>query len=462
MSSASDTGQTGKIRLTTGHRDVIKATDVFLGGICMFNLATALASWLSGAATIRAPLVVFAFLAINLIISQISLKAKNPYLVERLRTTLGGVLVPACYVLMDGPLFPWWPAAVINTLGGTVLLGLLSQKPYWGRGVAIYYATAITIATLLFIPHPNYWALALQVGVIIVVGFMFAEILSLLGVSLHNEHERRMELASARDALFAEMEVAQSIQTLLLPSPAELPDLDVAGRMLPATEVGGDYYDVIPTAHRGTLLAIGDVAGHGVSAGLTMMMARSSLLGALEASPKAPLSDLYLALNRSLCSNLKRMKQRLYMTFALLEHRGDGHFAAVGRHLPIAIYRRASDTVEEIELGGAWLGLIDSLEPEHVPELTFRLEEGDLLCLYTDGIVEHEGNDGTMFGFERLAQLLRRHADRDVREVVGSLVDALDVHKAQQEDDVTLLLIRHGGSERRSSEVRLNQEAART
>src|SRR5215468_11764142 len=79
-----------------------------------------------------------------------------------------------------------------------------------------------------------------------------------------DERRARIELRGARDALFAEVEVAQKIQTLLLPREPVLPGYVIRGQMTPATEVGGDYYDVIETDAGRRLIAIGDVSGHGV------------------------------------------------------------------------------------------------------------------------------------------------------------------------------------------------------
>src|SRR5690606_35563135 len=87
-----------------------------------------------------------------------------------------------------------------------------------------------------------------------------------------DERLARIELRDSRDALIAEMKVAQQIQRLLLPKSPRLPGFDVYGVMLPATEVGGDYYDVFETSQGRRFLVIGDAAGHGVTAGLTMMM----------------------------------------------------------------------------------------------------------------------------------------------------------------------------------------------
>lgn len=259
-----------------------------------------------------------------------------------------------------------------------------------------------------------------------------------------DERRARIALRGARDALFAEMEVAQKIQTLLLPREPAIAGYQIAGLMTPAIEVGGDYYDVIRTDGGRRLVAIGDVSGHGVTTGLTMMMARASLVSTLESRPTASLGELYTVMNRSLRRNLERMNLRLYMTFALLEHLGGGRFRAVGAHLPVLIHRAARSTVEEIEMAGVWLGVIDEITPDLVPETEFELGRGDTMLLITDGVVERAG-DGGMFGFERVHQELLGHAELGPGQVIDAIAARLAGHGGAQDDDVTLLALKYVG-----------------
>jgi hypothetical protein len=259
-----------------------------------------------------------------------------------------------------------------------------------------------------------------------------------------DERRARIELRRARDALFAEIEVAQKIQTLLLPREPMLPGYIVAGQMNPATEVGGDYYDVLETDGGRRLLAIGDVSGHGVTSGLTMMMVRASLVSTLESRVDASLAELYMAMNRCLVRNLERMNMRMYMTFALLEHDGGGRFRAVGNHLPALIYRAAKRTVEEVEISGVWLGVVDRVTADLVPETTLELARGDTMLLLTDGVVEHAGPDG-MFGFERVQAELVANADLGPSQVIDAVIARLAAHGATQDDDMTMLALKYIG-----------------
>jgi serine phosphatase RsbU (regulator of sigma subunit) len=138
------------------------------------------------------------------------------------------------------------------------------------------------------------------------------------------------------------------------------------------------------------------------------------------------------------------MNLRLYMTFALLEHDGGGRFRAVGAHLPALIYRTAKKSVEEIEIGGVWLGVIDQITSDLVPEADFELARGDTMLLLTNGVVEHTGPSG-MFGFDRVHAELAAHADRGPSQVLEALTAHLSAHGGTQDDDVTLLTLNYVG-----------------
>ncbi len=432
--------------LSKAHDVVVSATDAFFGGFCVLSLLLAGASWYAGDATWRAAAGVGVFLIANIVVSQLSLRSSRPYHVEIGRAVTGGLIAPLAYVLTDGPVAPFWPGFLIMCLGGSMVLGLLTGLAFWGRVLVAYYCVLMVITKVVFLPDVGLISLALQAGVVAMVGLLFAQIMSLLGGSIRQEAARARELQRARDALFAEVEVAHEIQTLLIPEAPVVGGHGVAGCMIPAEDVGGDYYDVIHTQNGRELLAIGDVSGHGVTSGLAMMMARSSLLGVLESRPDTTLTAAYVALNRCLCRNIERMGVHMFMTFNLLEHRGNGRFTAVGLHLPLLVYRADSGEVEELETDGMWLGLMDDFEEAILTELSFVLRPGDLLMLYTDGIVERFcGAD--MYGQPRLVQMVRQHGRRGAAAVVEAVVADLEAFSPEPaSDDITMLVLDHRGS----------------
>lgn len=431
-----------KVRFTEGHSEALVAADLVFGGFCVLMVLVGAIGWYLKAVPGTSVLTIFLFVTANATISQISLRAKNPYQIEFLRAVVGGVIAPGAHALVGGALAPWWPGYLIMCLGGSIILGLLTQRPFWGRLLVVYYLV-LAFLTAVFRGERDWFQFCIYAGVIAMVGLMFAQVMSLLGRTLRGLHDRSLELRAARDSLFAEVEVAHEIQTLLLPQRPVLPGSVVTGRMLPAAEVGGDYYDVLELEGR-RFLAIGDVSGHGVTSGLTMMMARAGLLGILEGNPRAPLGLVYRALNRCLRHNLERMGIEMYMTFALVEVLPEGRFEAVGQHLPMLIHRQRNGEVEFIELTGAWLGVLDDLSDDMLPSVNFQLEQGDLLVLYTDGIIERFAGK-KMYGFERLKDVIRQNATKGPEGLIQATLEDLNKFSTEQKDDVTILVLSYQG-----------------
>ncbi|MDF1561982.1 MAG: SpoIIE family protein phosphatase [Deltaproteobacteria bacterium] len=438
------TQNVGSMRLADGYQHALKAADILFGGFMFLMVGLAGIGVHQGVAPVTDLILILGFLVVNIVVGEVGRRLDRPFLMEGVRVCVGGGTALAAYLMVAGPLGPWWPGFVILSLGGSIGFGLLTQKPHGGRAVVAVYFFAYLFASIAMQSPIDWYQIGIEGGLIAMLGLMFAEIMSLLGQTLQQEHERSLDLQAARDALFAEVEVAQAIQTLLLPRDPKIPEHEVAGRMVTATEVGGDYYDVIDTSSGRSLVAIGDVSGHGVTSGLTMMMARTSLVGAVEAIPDAPIPVLYRVLNRCIRQNLARMNLSMYMTFALLEHHGRGRFTAVGRHLPLYIYRRASEAIEEIELSGMWLGILDDLEPDQLQETHFELAPGDLLFLFTDGIVEQFVGE-EMFGYDRLRELVRQHGAAGSSQVIDEVLGGLRAFSSEQEDDVTMLVVTHTG-----------------
>ena len=144
-----------------------------------------------------------------------------------------------------------------------------------------------------------------------------------------------------------EEEIASRIQSSILPGEIDVEGLEIAAGMLPADKVGGDYYDIIPVED-GCWIAIGDVAGHGLAAGLIMLMIQSTLQGLVKLSPQANPRDLICALNRVLYENIrKRMKRDEHITFCLVRYWADGRLSFAGAHESLIVCR-ASGEVETL------------------------------------------------------------------------------------------------------------------
>jgi phosphoserine phosphatase RsbU/P len=255
-----------------------------------------------------------------------------------------------------------------------------------------------------------------------------------------NLEQSRAELKDARDALWGEMEVAKRIQTSLLPQNRRAGAYDVAAKMLPAAEVGGDYYDIVDAGEGRHWIAIGDVSGHGVESGLVMMMTQTSILSLVRENPELTPAGVFHEVNGVLLENISRLRASRYMTLNVVRL-GDDGLTLAGKHQDVLVWRSASRHVETVSNEGCWIGIVEDTRG-CVGDQAVPMAEGDVALFFTDGATEAMDARGEMFGEERLAAALARVADWPLDEALEALFAELAAFRATQMDDVTLLLVR--------------------
>ncbi|MFH1156549.1 MAG: GAF domain-containing SpoIIE family protein phosphatase [Pseudomonadota bacterium] len=251
--------------------------------------------------------------------------------------------------------------------------------------------------------------------------------------------ERTRELKETRDQLWGEMELARKIQTVLIPATPSLPGYDICASLEPAREVGGDYYDVIESGSSHWIV-MGDVTGHGVSAGLIMMMVQTALHTIINETTSISPSAVLAAVNRTIYWNIQRLGESKHMTILLLSAGSDGAFSFSGRHDAMMIWRSASETVEIVESTGMWLGITPDIQP-FLKDTPLHLDRGDCLILYTDGITEAVDPDtDELFGENRLVEIVRKLGNKTAQEMQDGILGALDGYI--KKDDVTLVVVK--------------------
>jgi serine phosphatase RsbU (regulator of sigma subunit) len=258
---------------------------------------------------------------------------------------------------------------------------------------------------------------------------------------------KNLELEETRDQLWCEMQLAKKIQTALLPEKPAIEGLEIHAFMRTADDVGGDYYDVINVDGRNWLV-IGDVSGHGVPAGLIMMMVQTSIHSVLAGNPDLSPTVLLERINNVITANVRRLNEDKYMTITVIACLKDGVFYFAGLHLDILIYRRATKGLEVRETNGMWIGLLDDIH-DMVSDDNLRLGEGDVMLLYTDGITEswRKGSvrnrrncEDDMYGDSRLKHVFLGLGDRSCREISDGIIASLGDY--EQKDDITLVVVK--------------------
>ncbi len=245
----------------------------------------------------------------------------------------------------------------------------------------------------------------------------------------------------------AELTVTQRLQQMLLPTATELSqiaELDIAGFMQPAEEIGGDYYDVL--CHNGRIkFGIGDVAGHGLESGVVMLMLQTAVRTLLTSDECDPVRFLEI-LNRLLHDNLHRMQTERSMTLTLVDYDSYPHpqVRISGQHEPVVVMRGdGSVEIKDTLNLGFPLGLVDTVA-EFVDELTIALNPGDGLVLYSDGITEAENDAGELYGLARLCAVAARNWNLSAAEIRSAI--AADIQGFIGEhtvfDDITFLIIK--------------------
>ncbi len=254
-------------------------------------------------------------------------------------------------------------------------------------------------------------------------------------------------LIQARDEIWGEMELAKKIQTVLLPENPRVSGYEISTYMKPAQEVGGDYYDII-NIKGCDWLVIGDVSGHGVPAGLIMMMVQTSIHSVLVVQPDTSPSELLVQVNRIISENIKKLGEEKYMTITVMACIQDGRFYYSGLHQDLMIYRARGGTVEIFETDGMWLGIYNNIQGM-VGDSTLTLDVGDTLLLFTDGITEAQRADSPagpsesetdMFGQDRLRDILARLGNGTTEEIKAGILKELSSYVCY--DDVTMMILK--------------------
>jgi len=242
----------------------------------------------------------------------------------------------------------------------------------------------------------------------------------------------------------AELSVVKQLQQMILPRPQELTEisgLDIVGYMQPADEVGGDYYDVLHE-HGVLHIGIGDVTGHGLESGVIMLMTQAAIRTLIEHGETDPVKFVN-TLNRLIYKNVARIGADKNLTFALVQYQ-DGQLKLVGQHEELLVVRKGGhvERLETMNLGFP-VGLLDDIS-EWVKAATVRLQPGDGVVLYTDGIPEAENADRQLYGVERLCQIIARNWQKSAEGIKHAVVDDVMRHIGTHKiyDDLTLVVLK--------------------
>ncbi|WP_367288428.1 SpoIIE family protein phosphatase [Laspinema palackyanum] len=251
-------------------------------------------------------------------------------------------------------------------------------------------------------------------------------------------------LKSDNIRMSAELDVTRQLQQKMLPRPEELqaiPGLEIAGFMEPADEIGGDYYDVLN--HEGHIkIGIGDVTGHGLEAGMVMVMVQTAVRTLL-VNDETDYVKFLNTINRMIHDNVARMRTDKNLTLALLDY-ADGVLRISGQHEEILIVRGTGEIerLDTVDLGfpvGLELDIADFITQAEV-----TLNPGDGVVLYTDGIPEAENMAGEFYGMDRLCEVVSQYWQESAEAIRSGVIQDVREFIGEQRvfDDITLVVMK--------------------
>ena len=239
-----------------------------------------------------------------------------------------------------------------------------------------------------------------------------------------------------RQRLEQEINIARDIQQALLPrNVRDYPHLSVAGCNFPCLAVGGDYFDVFPLSDQRTAFLLADVSGKGLGAALLTTMLQGVLSGMTLGTDPA---RLFNHLNHFLCDHAE-VGRYATMFFAILDENGTLDYINAGHPSPILIRRGIAE--EAFTEGSFPVGLVP--EAEYLAT-RIKLEPGDTLVLFSDGVTEAMNPSEELFGVARLREVLNGQMQTPLDQIQKCVLESVENFSrgASQADDLTLLLVR--------------------
>jgi sigma-B regulation protein RsbU (phosphoserine phosphatase) len=274
------------------------------------------------------------------------------------------------------------------------------------------------------------------------LGFIATETLfkvqnALLLTNIRDLEERDREIRQKNEQMETDLRMATELQQALMPSTCPTIPADAGAgatrlrfchRYLPATLMGGDFFHIARLSDDAAAICICDVMGHGVRAALITAMMRAMIESHSADAPDP--GRLLTQLNSEFTGILKQTGTLVFVTvlYCVIDVRlGDARFARAGHPPPLHV-RRNSGEVQTIPLGGDSAGPAIGIIPNAQFKTTeAKLEDGDFLVFFTDGIIEVEASDGSQFGIEGLRESVRSNLDQPIKSLLDAVVS--DVYR---------------------------------
>lgn len=239
----------------------------------------------------------------------------------------------------------------------------------------------------------------------------------------------------------SEMETARQIQSYILPGdPRRIPDLTIAARYVPMVSVAGDIYDFVEDENHRLGILIADVSGHGVPASLISTMVKMAFVS--QAHHASHPDRLLSGINQILCGQVENDFVSAGYVFIDTEKK-TAVYSGAG-HPPLICWQASSRRTTDYQTKGPILGQIDNAVYQSV---SFNLERGDRIFLYTDGLFELLNKSGEMFGMDRFKDFIKTNKDIPADKFADDLISHISdwtgrkIDEEGFDDDLTLIVV---------------------
>jgi phosphoserine phosphatase RsbU/P len=251
------------------------------------------------------------------------------------------------------------------------------------------------------------------------------------------DNARLVERERERQRMEQEINIARDIQQALLPRDfREYPHLSVTGINFPCLSVGGDYFDVFPLSDNRTAFLIADVSGKGLGAALLTTMLQGALSAMTLGTDPA---TVFNHVNKFLCGHAE-IGRYATMFFGILDQNGHLEFINAGHPSPILLRNGVAE--EAFAEGSFPVGLVPEAEYTAV---CLKLEPGDTMVLFSDGVTEAMDPAEDLYGVPRLRELLNGRLECPLEDLQKCVLESVETFTrgASQADDLTLLIVRY-------------------
>jgi phosphoserine phosphatase RsbU/P len=370
------------------------------------------------------------------------------YLKDKIKDVLIIVLGGIVFGIMDsGFLVPEYLDIIVQSLIGMIIIRFLLKNDLLSTfiGAAAFYFV-FRCQPMLFLNSPMYSLSFLMIVIlfgIFILWSLYTFIVKDKVLDFGSLTPAYVARITERERLKRELEIAQEVQISFLPNEnPELSEMEIDACCLPASEVGGDYYDYIQFDKNNLGVVIGDVSGKGIQASFYMTLVKGFVKAVCKQTTSP--SEILNKLNYLFCENVERGNfiTMIFAKIVLSEKRLI--FARAGHNPAVVKHVKEGKTVF-YQPNGFALGMeVSGQFPRFIEEENIVLDKGDLVIFYTDGITEAMNKNNEEFGTERLQKIIEELNSENPSEIIEKILNGVKsfIGKASQHDDMTLVVLK--------------------